>query len=254
MKIIFIGTGSAFAKRNFNSNMLLEIPRDGGLDRMLVDCGRTAPEALAALEYSWADIDAAYISHAHSDHTGALEEFAFMRKFVYKAKPKPKLIGRTSMLHDLWEHTLKGGLGVDKAKPDEYSLTLADYFDPEYVTPGVSFQFSGITFHLVKNAHIMPSYGLDFTTGAGKRVYISTDSTMPKNEFGFLDQCDVIFHDAEVSQFKSGVHAHIEELAMLPAAIKAKMWLYHYQDVPVFPDAIQMGFAGAVRQGQAFDL
>ena len=41
---------------------------------------------------------------------------------------------------------------------------------------------------------------------------------------------DIIFHDCETLPFKSGVHAHYEDLKTLDDKTRKKMWLYHYQD------------------------
>jgi hypothetical protein len=41
---------------------------------------------------------------------------------------------------------------------------------------------------------------------------------------------DVIIQDCETSPFKSGVHAHYEDLKTLPENVKQKMILVHYQD------------------------
>ncbi len=248
MKLTFIGTGSAFTRKNYNSNMVLE----SGQRRMLIDCGRTAPEALDEAGLNWGQIDAVYISHQHSDHAGALEELAFMRKFVFKDKGKPRLIGQEHMLEDLWEHTLMGSLGVDQKEPHIYTLTMDDYFAVDPVHVKKTFQFEGVDFQIVANEHIMPSYGLRFASPEGKSVYISTDSLV--RDASFYEGFDLIFHDCETSRFKSGVHAHYSELKELPEAVRASMWLYHYQDTPELPDAKADGFAGFVKKGQTFEL
>lgn len=64
---------------------------------------------------------------------------------------------------------------------------------------------------------------------------------------------DVIYHDCETSPFKSGVHAHYNDLKTLPSATKAKMWLYHYQPGEK-PDALADGFLGYATKGQSYDF
>lgn len=258
MKITFIGTGSAFAKRNFNSSAILETtPKvtgmtDGGatavtsVKRLMIDCGRTAPEAIAALGLKWHDIDVLYVSHAHSDHAGGIEEYAFMRMFV-PPKSKPSIFGDREMLHDLWDHTLKGGLGAGTAR----RMYFEDYFNVNYADG--EFEYGGVKFATVKLPHIMPSYGLAWS-GPNKKAFYSSDCTFDLNTLlPIYRGADIIFQDCEAAPYKSGVHAHFSELATLPADIKAKMWLYHYQDVAL-PDAKAVGFAGFVAQGQSFDL
>ena len=88
---------------------------------------------------------------------------------------------------------------------------------------------------------------------ARKTVFITTDTQFCPNQImDFYKMADVIFHDCEATKFKSGVHAHYDELCTLPKEVKAKMWLYHYQtnDRPADKD----GFLGFVAKGQEFDL
>jgi ribonuclease BN (tRNA processing enzyme) len=75
MKIRVIGCGNAFSMINFNQSFILE---EGG-KKLLIDCGSRIPLALINSGIKLADIDAIYISHAHSDHIGGLEEAAFTR-------------------------------------------------------------------------------------------------------------------------------------------------------------------------------
>lgn len=65
MKLIFIGSGSAFTvgADNYQSNRILE---DDSSKKLLVDCGSDARFALHELGLSYKDIEAVYISHLHS--------------------------------------------------------------------------------------------------------------------------------------------------------------------------------------------
>jgi len=51
----------------------------------------------------------------------------------------------------------------------------------------------------------------------------------------------------------SGVHAHYNDLKGLPAEMKVKMWLYHYND-GALPNANADGFQGFVQKGQSFEI
>jgi ribonuclease BN (tRNA processing enzyme) len=252
MKITFIGSGSAFTRKNFQSNMLIE---SNGTN-LMIDAGRTAPEALSAIGKTFHDIDALYLSHAHNDHVGSVEELAFLRYFVPLNKPKVKLYGNEKMLDDIWNQSLKGGLSSIQGK----ICTLDTFFDVTRVPLNDSFNFNNVIFWPVQTIHIMngysivPSYGLFFTAHSGKKVFLTTDTQFaPSQIMHFYQQADIIFQDCETSKFKSGVHAHFDELESLPISIKNKMWLYHYQD-DNDRKAYESGFAGFIEKGQSFNL
>jgi hypothetical protein len=74
----------------------------------------------------------------------------------------------------------------------------------------------------------------------------------------FYGEANHIFQDCETAPFKSGVHANYVDLKTLSPEIKAKMWLYHFQD-NVIEDyetwnakAIADGFRGFMKTGAVF--
>ena len=64
---------------------------------------------------------------------------------------------------------------------------------------------------------------------------------------------DLIFHDCETSVTRTSVHAHYQELISLPADVKKKMWLYHYQP-GMDEDVTADGFLGLVKKGQEYNI
>ena len=251
MKLTFIGSGSAFALENFNSNMVLEV--NGR--RMMIDCGSDARWAMKESGWTYKDVDAIYISHLHADHIAGIEWLAFCSYFDPTVKKIPMYINDL-MSHELWEKSLQGGLGSIQNK----ITTLDDFFDVHRITLNGLFQFEGFEFRIVQTVHVMngyhlvPSYGLIWNTPSGKQVFLTTDTQYcPHQIYDFYNTADVIFHDCETSSFKSGIHAHYDDLSTLDKEVKAKMWLYHYQDGDK-PDAVQDGFLGFVQKGQAFDF
>lgn len=252
MKLIFLGSGSAFTLgENYQSNMLIE---SGANKHLLIDCGSDARRAMHELGFSFRDINDVYISHLHSDHVGGLEWLAFNTKFQPNCS-QPVLHINEDLANDLWNKVLSGGLSSLKGIEAE----LSTYFDVDPIARNGSFVWEGVEFIIVKTKHVMnnlslvPSYGL-YIIGHHRKIFITTDSQMDLEHFEkYYKEADLIFQDCETSALKSGVHAHYTELVGLDPQIKSKMWLYHYQNGPL-PDAQNDGFLGFVKKGQAFNF
>ncbi len=256
MRIRFLGCGPANAQPDqYQSNLLL---RATGGQQMLIDCGgdvRFALHELGIFNHTLGQaIQAIYLSHLHADHIGGMEWVAFNTYF--SPHPQPHLFMEADSMDRLWEHSLKGGLGSVENK----IMHLTDYFLCQPLAPHASFTWEGIHFQLVPMPHVRTgyhdhrSYGLwlEDRADSGARVFFSSDAQFAPEIITHWAECaDVIFHDCETAPVPSQVHARYEELRTLPAAIKAKMWLYHYQAAPL-PDARCDGFAGFVTKGQEF--
>lgn len=257
MKIQFIGVGSAFTTPDYYQSNMLITARSG--KKLLLDCGGDARFALAECGiygYNVGElIDAVYISHLHTDHIGGLEWLAFNTFFNPKSK-KPTLFSEEKTMQELWEYSLKGGLGRIEGRVTQ----LKDYFDCYPQAETGTFYWESIAATLVKMPHVMTgsnnhySYGLLLTEPGEASVFISTDTQFqPALIAEIAPRADVIFHDCETTPFNTPVHAHYQELCTLPSALKQKIWLYHYQPQPTYQPQ-QDGFKGFVIKGQEFDF
>jgi ribonuclease BN (tRNA processing enzyme) len=259
MKILTVGCGNAFSKINFNQSFLLE---ENG-KTLLIDCGSKIISALDYLSIDIKKIDNIYISHAHSDHIGSLEEIAFTR-YDWKNKPRnqnewkskstlvaPNLIANEVLLKELWECSLRGGL----KSMEGFDAELETFFNPIPIQPNKHFVFEGWDCKLIQQIHVMTgsmimnTFGLFLEKQGHSKVYFTTDSQhcSPKQMEVFYKDADIIFQDCETIGvipnekkflFSSGVHANYAQLAgydsansvKLPLEIKNKMYLSHYQD------------------------
>jgi len=157
------------------------------------------------------------------------------------------------LLEEMWTHSLSGGMR--QAAGDRSSL--ADFFEPKPVRRAGGFQWEGIRLELVPTRHVvgescaMISFGLFFEI-AGTSILLTTDTIFAPDDLGpYFERADLVFHDCETSADPTGVHAHYTDLVGLPASVKAKTWLYHYNDGDK-ADARADGFLGFVRPGQTF--
>ncbi|OQY60473.1 MAG: hypothetical protein B6245_01240 [Desulfobacteraceae bacterium 4572_88] len=256
MRIKFIGVGSAFTTPEYYQSNMLITARNG--KRLLLDCGGDIRFSLNDSGYlSAGSIDAVYISHLHTDHIGGMEWMAFNTYFG-KNPEKPKLFMEKNLMREMWNFSLKGGLGRIEGK----FMHLTDYFDCRPLNEGGAFDWEGIRLVSVRMPHVMTgyrnhcSYGLMMREGGGGKfcAFITTDTQFaPKLIREISEKTTVIFHDCETSNFKSVVHAHYDDLCTLPVRLRQKIWLYHYQPHPTYQPKAD-GFPGFVRKGQEFDF
>ncbi len=281
MKLTWLGTGSAFTYNNSQTNALIEF--DNGY-KLLVDCGGDVRRALMdACKYGHRDINGVYISHLHADHIGGMEWLAFASFFdpgydnpydseieerkVCERTGRPQLFVSEFLADDLWNRALSAGL----ASLQGQRCTIDTYFDVHPVEKNGVFQCNGTEFRLVQTIHFVNgctfelSFGLLFDAG-DEVVFITTDTQFAPNQIkDFYDKATIIFHDAECSPFKSGVHSHFDELVTLDDETKAKLWLVHYQDDVLHGPALliagkwedklaEAGFRGFVTPGQSFEF
>jgi len=252
--LTFLGSGSAFyigAKpgENWQSNVLIQAPSGR---RLLIDCGTDIRFSLHEQGLAATDIDDVFISHVHADHVGGMEWLAFSTKFSAAGR-KPRLIANKAVLKDLWSRSLQGGLGSLEGEV----ATLQTYFDVDAIPANQGFTWEGVYFRLVQVVHnvdgdrICPTFGLLFNLGS-TRIFFTADTQFTPHQMGrFYQWADIIFQDCETASSRSGIHAHYEQLMTLPANVKNKMWLYHYQPGPK-KEATLDGFAGWVGKGQSF--
>ncbi|OQX27752.1 MAG: hypothetical protein BWK80_03720 [Desulfobacteraceae bacterium IS3] len=263
LELLFIGTGSAFAKA-FNQTNFLIIKGD---THIMVDFGMTGPRALnevAKLETT--DIEVLLPTHSHSDHVGGIEALALMNRYVgrkFLKKPKLTMIINEDYQRVLWTHTLQGGLewnekGIDASE----KLQFSDFFQvirPRWKAhqPREIFEADVNEIHLeiFRTNHIPEqatsweasfiSYGLYID----KRVFISGDTQFdPDLIHLYADRSEVMFHDVQF--FPGAVHAPLQDLKTLAPEIKQKMYLVHYSDDWKNQDI--SGFAGWCEQGVSY--
>ena len=127
LTITFTGVGSAFAKKNDQSSII--IAKNG--KTILVDCGTTIPGSLARHGIKTTDFDYYHITHSHADHAGGLEELLLMSRYV--TKKKPNMILTFPYADTLWEKSLKGGCEINEDGRLIFS-DLANIIYPRWVS------------------------------------------------------------------------------------------------------------------------
>jgi len=251
LKMTFLGSGSAHnhGPENYNSNVLLEKNKD----TLLIDAGTDLRLSLYEQNLDHKAVRNVYITHLHADHVGGLEWLAMATYFDPSYEGKPALYLSDHLVEDLWKHSLSGGLRTLQTQ----QATLSTFFDVHPVQMHENFNWQGVKFKLVQAVHVvsdyelMPCYGLLIQSGS-TTVYYTADTQYAAHQLiDFYKQADVIFHDCEIAERRSGVHAHYSELVTIPAELRKKIWLYHYGPGKR-PNAKADGFHGFVKKGQVF--
>lgn len=260
--ICFPGVGSAFAKKNAQTSMI--VGKNGKL--VLVDMGSKIPQALHEKGIKVTDFDGYYFTHSHSDHVGGVEELLLMSRYV--TKKKPQVLITENYQRELWEFSLKGGAEYNETG----LLRLGDFVDvvrPRWVQsqPREMYKanFCGIDFLIFRTMHIPGNVAeweaAFWSTGLliERSILYSGDTRFDPTLFDHMAghiywRMSTIFHDCQL--FDPGtVHATFNELKGLPDHIRERMFLVHYGDsFDTHPDPEASGFRGFAQPWKIYDF
>ncbi|RPK20084.1 MBL fold metallo-hydrolase [Paenibacillus xylanexedens] len=227
--IQFMGTGSSFSKKYGNTSALIFIENNGTTKKLLIDCGRTTPDDLASLGYSFADVDAIFITHLHGDHVYGLEEAAFVGRYVINKKPH-LIFPHEKLKTDLWERVLKGTM-MNGDLPR--LMTMEDYFVSTIVEREEQYFFlNDVMFSVFPTVHIKNKKSYGVIIGERDFIIYSGDSMLNKDliDIGFINDCQAVFHDCQMFHTEDRVHASLEDLLTLDESIREDVYIMHYGD------------------------
>lgn len=225
----FLGTGSAFSKLYGNTSALVFVENNNDVKTLLIDCGRTTPDDLHRLGYSFEDIDAIFITHLHGDHVYGLEEAGFKGRYLFDKKPH-LILPTIKFKADLWDRTLKGTMYHGDLNR---VMAFEDYFTYEAVDREEQFFFfNGVMFSVFPTHHVKnkKSYGL--IIGEKDYAIYSGDSLLNYDlmDIGFSDSCQVVFHDCQLFHNEGRVHCSLEDLKTTKNEWRDKIYIMHYGD------------------------
>ncbi len=263
LSIFFVGVGSAFSKRHYQTNIIII----KGDDHVMIDCGTKAPQALYELGVSVSDIRTWLITHSHADHIGGLEEVMLIGRYV--TRKKPAIVINPTYQNLLWDMSLRGGSAYNEEHGGNI-LTFGDMWEiirPKWLSayPRETHEadVGSINLKLFRTMHIpeQPESWQSSFWSCGliidNKVMFTSDTRYDPeliHSFSSMFDFEVIFHDCQF--FSGGVHAGIDEINQLPADIKKKMILMHYGDnwEDNMNKVKSYGFAGLAKQWHFYDF
>ena len=261
LSLFFVGTGSAFSKINFQTNVLIV----KGDDHLLIDCGALCPYVLTQYKASITQVKNILITHSHADHIGGLEEMALMGRYI--TKTRPKMIISNYYKKILWNESLKGGCAYGEYAPTGH-MTFDDYFEqvePKQIgrkpRPLYEINIGSINIKMFRTKHIPDSADdwkksfFSLGTIIDNRILYTCDTRFDKELLDWLcSKYDIeyIFHDCQF--YPGGVHAPYEDLKSLPKELKEKMFLCHYGDNFKQFNPTKDGFMGFAQRGIYYDF
>ncbi len=237
LSLFFVGTGSAFTKKNYQNNLLII----KGDQHVMVDCGTRTSEAFARMKTPITAVDTFLITHSHADHVGGLEEVMLMGRYVTRRKPKAVITDDYESI--LWDQTLRGGSALNE-RQNGSGLSFGDYWDTIRPEPAEILGREGYdvfvgdihlkafrTRHYPEQAESWKDSFYSLGLIIDDRVFFSGDTQF---DAGFVEEAvesypiEAVFHDTQF--FTGGIHASLDEILSLPEEIRRMTYLMHYPD------------------------
>lgn len=262
LSLFFVGTGSAFSKINFQTNLLII----KGQDHVLVDCGTLCPYALeTTYNTRLQTIRNLIVTHPHADHMGGVEELIFTSKYKNN-NAKINIIIPNKFKKLLWNQSLRGGCQYS----DGGKLSFDDYFTQLKPVKIKKMPFKMMEYNLgliniklfrtrhvttKENSYCKSQYSLGLIID--DKVLYTADSQHNPEQINWICNhfnIETIFHDCDVSGFSRKVHAAYDELKTLPDEIKSKMYLCHYNSSAQKVNPVNDGFAGFAIPGSYYNF
>ena len=265
LEIFFLGVGTAFSVADGHTNFFIV----KGEDHLLVDFGASGPERLQSIAGLTPDaIGTIFPTHAHADHIAGLEALTVYNRYrsvLPQNGPKLRMVITPEFRTQLWNMTLRGGLGFNEEGMCGEESIFDEYYD--VITPERTpvegepdrwrAEIGSITIELVRTVHTQGGVGEDgaefYSYGLliDESVYYSGDTRFdPEATERYGRDARLIVHDAGV--VSTPLHPTIDQLSTLPESIRKKMLLVHYP--PEAHDLDTTGFLGLAEAGVRYLL
>jgi ribonuclease Z len=193
LNVTLLGTGSPQPRMDrFGPSILIE----AGKQKLLFDCGRGATQRIEQLKIPFAEIDALFLTHLHSDHVIGIPDLWLTGWLRGRRVPLRVWgpIGTKEMMSHL-EQAYQFDIHIRRDVDEKFSSQGVVVVAKD-VEQGVVYENEGIkvTAFLVDHGPVEPAFGyrVDF---AGHSIVLSGDTRYSENLIHFSEGVDVLIHE-----------------------------------------------------------
>ena len=251
LKVTLLGTGNPRpVMERFGPSILVE----AGHEKLLFDCGRGATQRIYQLKVPFADVNALFLTHLHSDHVVGIPDL-WLTGWIMGRKVPLRVWGPAgtkqmmSHLQQAYQFDTHMRRDVDEKVVAQGVVVLAKDIDQGLVYQNGALK---VTAFAVDHGPVKPALGyrIDF---AGHSVVLSGDTRYSENLIRFSQGTDVLIHEVidpsayrEVSNsFSAEQRQRVIEHHTLPeqagtvfARVKPKLAVYSHIVPPDVPEVV----------------
>lgn len=241
LKVTLLGTGSPEPRMDrFGPSILVE----AGKQKLLFDCGRGATQRIEQLKVPFAEVDALFLTHLHSDHVIGIPDLWLIgwprgRKSPFRVWGPEGTKEMMAHLEQAYQFDIHIRRDVDEKLPAQGVVVEA-----KDIEQGVVYENGGIkiTAFAVDHGLVKPALGyrIDFK---GHSVVLSGDTRPSENLIRFSEGTDVLIHEvmdpeafrarnpsvtSERAQRVAEHHTTPEQAGTVFARVKPKLAVYSH--------------------------